>query len=107
MAIRLPRDYVGPLKYKITGRGKTKFSSELRSGVIEISDENAFVGNLSQSGFVDYSTWSKDEVEVETGYGNISFMYIDEVPADAPPLGGTVGRCSTCVSSVRGTRCLR
>jgi hypothetical protein len=91
MIIGLPRDYVGPLKYK-TGWGKTTFSSQLRSSVIETSGENGFVGNLSQSGFVDYRAWSKDEVEVETSCGGISFMYVDEVPADGPPLGETVGR---------------
>jgi hypothetical protein len=91
MVIGLPRDYIGPLKYK-TGWGKTSFSSELRSSVVEISGETGFVGNLGQSGFVDYRAWSKDEIEVETGAGNIRFMYVDEVPADAPPVGETVGR---------------
>jgi len=91
MAIGLPRDFVGPLKYK-TGWGKTTFSAELRSKVVEISGDNSFVGDLNQSGFVDYKTWSKDEVEVEASYGNLSFMYVDEVPADTPPVGETVGR---------------
>lgn len=82
---------MGPLKYK-TGWGKTKFSAELRASVAEISGENGFVGDLSQSGFVDYRAWSKDEVEVETSYGNIYFMYVDEVPADGSFFEDTVGR---------------
>jgi hypothetical protein len=90
MVIGLPRDYVGPLKYK-TVWGKTTFSAELRSRVVEISDTPGFVGDISQSGFVDYRTWSKDEVEVETNRGNIDFMYVDEVPAyGQSPVGRAV-----------------
>jgi len=88
LTVGLPRDYVGPLKYK-TGWGKTTFSAELKSSVVEISGENSFVGDLSQSGFIDWKAWSKDEVEVETSYGDVHFMYVDEVPAS---FGDTVGR---------------
>jgi hypothetical protein len=91
IVIRLPRDYIGPLKYK-TGGGSATFSAELRPIVVEISSNNGFVGDLNQNGFVDYKAWSRDEIEVETSYGDICFMYADEVPADDPPLGETVGR---------------
>jgi len=104
IVIGLPRDYVGPLKYKIDQGGKTTFSAELRSRLVEISGDNGFVGDLKQSGFVDYKTWSKDEVEVETSYGNISFMYVDEMPADAPPLGKTVGRATKTALGWLGIR---
>lgn len=80
MIIGLPRDYVGPLRYK-AGWCKTTFSTSLRARVVEISGESGFVGDLSQSGFADFRTWSKDEVDVETAYGDVSFMYVDEVPA--------------------------
>ena len=83
MTIGIPRDYVGPLRYK-TAYGKIKFSPEVRTSVLEISGENGFIGNFEESGFVDYRTWGKDEVEVDTSYGDITFMYIDELEAEGP-----------------------
>jgi hypothetical protein len=82
--IGLPRDYLGPLRYK-AGLSKTTFSTALRAMLVEISDESGFVGDLGQSGFVDYKSWSKDEVEVENTWGSVSFMYVDEIPGPKPP----------------------
>jgi hypothetical protein len=87
MVIGIPRDYTGPLKYK-TGWGKITFSPGLRANVVEISGESGFVGDLGQ--FVDYKTWSKDEVEVNTNYGNIRICYFDEVPAAGSSFEGAV-----------------
>jgi hypothetical protein len=83
MIIGLPRDYVGPLRYK-AGWCKTAFSTALRTRVVEISSETGFVGDLQGSGFADYRTWPKDEVDVETTHGNITFMYVDETPPPKP-----------------------
>jgi hypothetical protein len=87
--VGIPRDYVGPLKYR-TGWGKITFSAELKRNVVELSGENGFVGDFQQSGFVGYTTWSKDEVDVGTSSGNVSFMYVDEVPAFEDTVGGAV-----------------
>lgn len=79
----LPRDYIGPIRYK-TSYGKATFSPELKRSILETSGENGFVGNFNESGFVDYKSWEGDEVELETGYGSISLMYIDELEAEGP-----------------------
>jgi len=82
VVIGLPRDYVGPLKYKI-GWGKTTFSPSLNTNVVQITGESAFVGDIGDSGFVNYRTWPKDEVNIEASYGNVSFVYVDEMPANS------------------------
>lgn len=49
-----------------------------------MSVATGFVGPINGSDFVDYKTWEGDEIDLDTKYGDICFMYIDELEALGP-----------------------